>query len=370
MPLIRDFIEYLATLTTQYLLIFALLGLLLFTLGLLLGWLVQRRKTSKFHRQLQQAGKEKEAIQQRLTAADEDQKSLARELVSITSEKDDILVQQREFRKNLDAISRELSKLQASNEQLNATNQSYASTIEDLNDQIIGLKTRNEQLLGGNAGAGQRESPPPSDAMGEVERRLRALEERVARLSPDQPEPVVDLGKPTHEVRIGPSLGEVIERRDDLTRIQTVGPFNQAKLYEAGIYTYDQIADWSEEDLSAYAARIGYVAELMREEDWIGQARKLADARQRDPEAQAPPVPARQGLLAVMGITPEIEAVLEDAGIRNLPTLAETPVEELEAMLQQAGGHMSVHDPASWPRQATLAAEGRWEELKQLQEEV
>ncbi|THH36426.1 helix-hairpin-helix domain-containing protein [Neolewinella litorea] len=368
MQLINDFVEYLATLTTQYLLIFAILGLLLFTLGLLVGWLIQRRQTGRLRHQLRQSDKEKDSLQHRLTSTDEEQKSLARELVSITSEKDEILVQQREFRKNLDGISNELRKLRASNEQLNATNQSYASTIEDLNDQIIGLKTRNEQLLRGDAGAGERREAG-AGGNPELEQRLRALEDRVARLSPDQPEPVVDLGKPTHEVRIGESYREVNQRRDDLTRIRTIGPFNQSKLYEAGVYTFEQIADWDDEDLESYAARIGYVAQLMREEDWIGQARKLADDRQRHPEQPAEPRHP-EGLRAVEGIGPEIETVLKEAGIHDLTTLAETPVDELEAMLQQAGSRFAMHDPGSWPRQAALAAAGKWDDLQRLQVEL
>ena len=33
-----------------------------------------------------------------------------------------------------------------------------------------------------------------------------------------------------------------------------------------------------------------------------------------------------------------------------------------------AGERFQMHDPTSWPDQAKLAAEGRWDELKELQD--
>ena len=270
MPLIQDFIDYLAALPTEYILLFAILGLVLFTVGLLLGWLLQRRKTGRFRKRAERLEKEKEDLRLRLATADEEQQSLARELVQLTSEKDESLVQQRESRKNLDATVAEVRRLRANVEQLNATNQTYAGTIEDLNDQIIGLRTRNEQLLDGGA-------PAPTDRT-DVERRLAALEAQIARLTGTD-EPELHVGRPVHEVRIGPAFeeDEYDGDRDDLTRIHTIGPFNQERLNAAGVYRYAQIAAWSDEDLQDYAARIGYVADIMREEDWPRQAALAAE---------------------------------------------------------------------------------------------
>ncbi|WP_116127272.1 hypothetical protein [Lewinella sp. IMCC34183] len=367
MDLYYEFVDYLATLPTPYLLIFAILGLLLFTLGLLLGWLIQRAKTGRYRKRANQLDREKEDLRQQLATADEEQKKLARELVNLTTEKDDSLVQQREVRKNLESITTDLRRLQAGNEQLNATNQSYATTIEDLNDQIIGLKTRNEQLLhGGTNDASLTSNPEANPGTAALEQRLRALEARMERLHPDTPEPTPSLNRARHEVRIGESFDEVkAEQRDDLTRIHTIGPFNQRKLYTAGIYTYEQIAGWSDGDLEDYAARIGYVAELMREEDWIGQARRLTEM---SPDERSAEKAQKPGLQVIEGITPEIEVTLREAGVRDLPTLASTPVEELEAMLSQAGDHLALHDPGNWPQQAALAAAGDWKELARVQQ--
>ena len=87
------------------------------------------------------------------------------------------------------------------------------------------------------------------------------------------------LGESTHRVTIGdPAPAEAEPEGDDLTQIRSIGPFNARQLRSAGVYHYAQIAGWSEEDLEDYAARIGYVADIMREQDWVGQARQLAAA--------------------------------------------------------------------------------------------
>ena len=280
MQSLTDFTDWLALQPNGPLLILAILGLVLFILGLLIGYGVQGSKTRAAYRKLERSEKEKEELRQKLAAGDEEQKALARQLVKLTTEKDDNLVQLREMSSNLDQIGRQLQKLQANNEQLTATNQSYATTIEDLNDQVIGLKTRNEQLLRGGGGDEPLPSAVDTDGLSlrQLERRVSALEARhaAADFPDEEPEPV--FGSPAHRVRIGnPAPAEADSLAgDDLTRIHTIGPFNAGKLREAGITTYAQIAAWDDNELEDYAARIGYVADIMREEDWIGQARRLA----------------------------------------------------------------------------------------------
>ena len=378
MQLITDFTDWLALQPTNYLLLLAIAGLLLLTFGILLGYLIQRGKTKQALRKLTAAEREKADLQHKLDKSDEEQKTLARQLVSMTSEKDETLVRLRDVGKNLEKINAELRRLQTTNEQISATNQSYATTIEDLNDQVIGLKTRNEQLLHGHesntraTGAGA-----PSSAVSslptDLERRLAVLERRLDELTVADTDPPVNLGEPRHRIRIGEPAAELPGERDDLTKIRSIGPFNERQLHAAGISTYRQIANWSDDDLETYAARIGYVAAIMREEDWIGQAADLAneanttraavivpDDRELDPE----------DLTVVEGISPALQATLKDAGVRDLHILAKTPTDELQAMLEQAGqGHVG-HRAITWPEQAALAVAGEWERLQTLQEEL
>jgi hypothetical protein len=48
--------------------------------------------------------------------------------------------------------------------------------------------------------------------------------------------------------------------------------------------------------------------------------------------------------------------------------LAEAGVDRLKSILRRAGDRYKMHNPKTWPDQAKLAAEGRWDELDELQE--
>ena len=75
-------------------------------------------------------------------------------------------------------------------------------------------------------------------------------------------------------------------------------------------------------------------------------------------------------LKVVEGIGPRIEEVLKESGINTWTELAATAPDRLRTILDLAGDQFRVHDPGTWPRQAGLAAEGRWDELVELQEEL
>ncbi|MCB9207709.1 MAG: 50S ribosomal protein L17 [Ignavibacteriales bacterium] len=75
-------------------------------------------------------------------------------------------------------------------------------------------------------------------------------------------------------------------------------------------------------------------------------------------------------LSKVEGIGPKISELLQNAGITTFAQLAETEVEKLNEILAEAGGRYKSHDPSTWPQQAKLAADGKWDELKALQDEL
>ena len=76
----------------------------------------------------------------------------------------------------------------------------------------------------------------------------------------------------------------------------------------------------------------------------------------------------RDDLKRIEGIGPRIEKMLNDDQIFTWAELADAPVERLKGLLRRGGDRYRMHDPKSWPDQARLAAEGRWEELKELQD--
>ncbi len=74
-------------------------------------------------------------------------------------------------------------------------------------------------------------------------------------------------------------------------------------------------------------------------------------------------------LKKIEGIGPKIQQMLYDAGIYTFAQLANTDVSVIQRILDQGGPAYKVHNPESWPFQAKLAAEGKWEELKKWQDE-
>ncbi|MBC7892028.1 MAG: hypothetical protein H7Y12_07455 [Sphingobacteriaceae bacterium] len=75
-------------------------------------------------------------------------------------------------------------------------------------------------------------------------------------------------------------------------------------------------------------------------------------------------------LKIVEGIGPKIEELLNNEGILTFEQLAVTSPERLTQILRAAGPRFQIQDPATWPRQAQLAADGAWGELRKLQEEL
>jgi|NOAtaT_6_FD_contig_111_1228_length_1241_multi_6_in_0_out_0_3 large subunit ribosomal protein L27 len=75
-------------------------------------------------------------------------------------------------------------------------------------------------------------------------------------------------------------------------------------------------------------------------------------------------------LKLVEGIGPKIEELLHNAGITTWAQLASTSVDAINAILDEGGSKFSMHDPATWPKQAQLAADGQWEALETYQDEL
>ena len=62
--------------------------------------------------------------------------------------------------------------------------------------------------------------------------------------------------------------------------------------------------------------------------------------------------------------------MLNDAGILTFASLASTDVAKIKDVLLAAGNRYKMHDPTTWPQQAALAADGKWDELKKWQDEL
>ena len=75
-------------------------------------------------------------------------------------------------------------------------------------------------------------------------------------------------------------------------------------------------------------------------------------------------------LTIVEGIGPKINELFNDNGIKTFAQLAAANVPQLRAILDKGGSRFRIANPSTWARQAALAAENKWTELKKLQDEL
>ncbi len=74
-------------------------------------------------------------------------------------------------------------------------------------------------------------------------------------------------------------------------------------------------------------------------------------------------------LKLIEGIGPKVSQILKEHGIKTFKDLSKKDPEDIKKLLESKGIR-GIVDPTTWPEQAKLAAEGKWEELKKLQTEL
>jgi len=78
---------------------------------------------------------------------------------------------------------------------------------------------------------------------------------------------------------------------------------------------------------------------------------------------------AEDDLKKIEGVGPKIESLLKEGGLKTFAQVAASAPEAIKEILVAAGSRYQMHDPTSWPLQAGMAAEGKWEELDKWQDE-
>jgi predicted flap endonuclease-1-like 5' DNA nuclease len=78
----------------------------------------------------------------------------------------------------------------------------------------------------------------------------------------------------------------------------------------------------------------------------------------------------KDDLTKIEGIGPKIDELLQKAGIKTFADLASAKKSTLKELLDAAGPRFAVHDPSTWAKQANLAANEKWDQLKKLQAEL
>jgi predicted flap endonuclease-1-like 5' DNA nuclease len=184
--------------------------------------------------------------------------------------------------------------------------------------------------------------------------------------------------------------GIVLEKTED-------GSFTASVLLEPGqTYQYRYFLDnyrWENDDRAHYYASSGLnvencvvvVTESTEEtateepeetvtektEEAVAPAAPKATAKASKPKAAVkaakpkPEVP-KDELVKIEGISKPVAALLQENGIATFAQLSKASVKKLKEILDAAGPKYSTINPAAWPKQAKLAAAGKWEELDAL----
>jgi len=75
-------------------------------------------------------------------------------------------------------------------------------------------------------------------------------------------------------------------------------------------------------------------------------------------------------LTVIEGIGPKIQELFHNHDIKTWVELANSSVEKCQSVLDNGGERFKIHKPGTWPKQSLLASEGKWQELKDWQDEL
>src|SRR6056297_3657158 len=104
---------------------------------------------------------------------------------------------------------------------------------------------------------------------------------------------------------------------------------------------------------------------------------KKAEAAPKEEEKAAEEKPAKKeakakpdDLTKIEGIGPKAAEALVANGVKTYAELADADAEKVKEILTEASSTLAHLDPTSWPKQAKMAADGKWDELKEWQDNV
>ncbi|SHG87671.1 50S ribosomal protein L21 [Winogradskyella jejuensis] len=146
----------------------------------------------------------------------------------------------------------------------------------------------------------------------------------------------------------------------------------------------DKVIVFKKKRRKGYRVKNGHrqaLSEIVIEGITASGAKKAApkkETKKAEPKAEAKPAakkaaPAKKAtakaddLKKIEGIGPKIASTLVEAGIATFADLAKAKPEAISEIIAGVRGN---HVTDTWPKQAKLAAEGKWDELKKWQDEL
>jgi len=138
----------------------------------------------------------------------------------------------------------------------------------------------------------------------------------------------------------------------------------------------DKVIVFKKKRRKGYRVKNGHrqaLTEIVIESIVASGAKKAAPAKKAAaPKAEAKPAAKKatgkaDDLKKVEGIGPKIAETLVEAGIATFADLAKTDAAKISEII---AGVRGSHVTDTWPAQAKLAADGKWDELKKWQDEL
>jgi predicted flap endonuclease-1-like 5' DNA nuclease len=110
---------------------------------------------------------------------------------------------------------------------------------------------------------------------------------------------------------------------------------------------------------------------VQKDEKLILLPKEEKTASDEELKKESSPGEKKDDLKVIEGIGERIEFFLNDSGIYTWEQLSKETEERLKNILELYGGlSYKIHNPVTWPKQAALAAYGKWEELQALKERI
>ncbi|GAA4242041.1 50S ribosomal protein L21 [Winogradskyella psychrotolerans] len=138
----------------------------------------------------------------------------------------------------------------------------------------------------------------------------------------------------------------------------------------------DKVIVFKKKRRKGYRVKNGHrqsLTEIVIESITASGAKKAApkkEAKKAEPKAEAKAKKATgkaDDLKKIEGIGPKIASTLVEAGIATYADLAKAKPEAISEIIADVRGN---HVTDTWPAQAQLAADGKWDELKKWQDEL
>lgn len=99
-------------------------------------------------------------------------------------------------------------------------------------------------------------------------------------------------------------------------------------------------------------------------------AAKAAAEVKKAPKKSSKKGPKEDDLKIIEGIGPKLESILKEGGVTDWKTMSAADPDRLREILEGAGSRFKMFNPTTWPKQAALAVEGKFDELKAYQDRL